>query len=100
MKELEELKRQRKELDAKIRELESQSICAGKARISYRHYTGSRADDWLLQYHVKYIGGGYRIANKWTTLVYLPDKEAAKSAIETVINDLKNLLKAIEEVTI
>lgn len=100
MSEIEELKQQRKELDRKIRELETQQISSGEARLAFRHYSGSRPDDWLVQYHVKYIGGGYRITNKWLTLVYLPDKKSAKSAIMSVINDLQNLLKAVEEVTL
>lgn len=95
MSQLEELKRQRKELDAQIRALqaEKQEINCGDCTLRFYNKNYPQLND-KINLSVQRYGAFKRKSNK-QTIFYVDTKEEAAGRIESLISDLQNILNKI-----
>lgn len=85
MSQLEELKRQRKELDAKIKELENIEIICGVAKFDGRH----------VSIIIKKWDEERKYDNLWKKIIYSNRSEPVKEQLKTLIYDLQTLYDKI-----
>ena len=94
MTELEELKKQKKEIEAKIRELQNNVVTYGRAKLDYCYFPTARDNEWFVAYltnHVDYIDN-----ERYFSLVRGHDKQKVIDGIDNVIEDLKGLKEKLE----
>lgn len=87
---LEELLKQRKEIDKKIQELKSGNISNGCVKLVKEHYPTSRPDDWCVM--ISAIGSP-RPTNR--TIIRTTDKSEIIPMLDAAINDLTGLREKI-----
>ena len=93
--ELEMLIQQKKEIEAKIKELRGSSISFGRAKISIEHYPTIKPDRHFLAIRYAPIDG----REKYQTLFSANDRKSVIEAIPGIINDLKGLYDTVKEET-
>lgn len=89
MSELEDLIKQRKELDFKIKELKEKGSRFDRAKIFLYHYASQRPDEWrvaVLCQEIQTLG-----TERWKTIISSPDKDAVIAAIDAIIASLNGL---------
>ena len=96
MSELEDLIRQRKELDAKIKKLKEKEFRYDRAKL-FLYRFAAIPDEWrvavLCQEHCE------GAIERWKTIISSTSKESALASIDTVISSLEGLRKQLTEVT-
>ena len=101
MNELEELLKQRKELDKKIEELKNKAFTKGNVRYEVSKLYGRQAHVVRIKKMSFYKGiKGYnegRYTNKRFSIIEALSKEETKDNIKRLIEDLKDLLDELEE---
>lgn len=85
MSQLEELKRQRKELDEKIKELENTEIVCGVAKFDGRH----------ISIIIKKWDEERKYDNLWKKVIYSNRREPVKNQLKRLIADLQMLYEKI-----
>lgn len=96
MSELEDLIRQRKELDAKIKALKEKDFRYDRAKLFLYHFA-SRPDEWRVAVLCQEHWEG--VIERWKTIISSTSKESALASIDTVISSLDGLRKQLTEVT-
>lgn len=96
MSELEDLIRQRKELDAKIKALKEKDYRYDRAKLFLYHFASTRPDEWRVAVlcHEQWDG----VIERWKTIISGTSKESALASIDTVISSLDGLRKQLTEV--
>lgn len=96
MSELEDLIRQRKELDAKIKALKEKDFRYDRAKLFLYHFA-ARPDEWRVAVLCQEVDT--RNMERWKTIISSTSKESALASIDTVISSLEGLRKQLTEVT-
>lgn len=91
---IKELTKQKKQIEAEIRELQSETIICGVARIDYEHYPTSRPDEYRLMIMANVVDPK---DNRWRTVARDTDKEELVRKILPIINSLEGLKEKIEK---
>ena len=89
MSELEDLIKQRKELDFKIKELKERGSKYDRAKFFLYHFASQRPDEWrvaVLCQEIQTSG-----SERWKTIISSPDKDAVLAAIDAVVTSLNGL---------
>ena len=92
MNELEELIRQKKELEKRIKELKNQASVVGKTKIDVAHYTS--VDRHYLAVFYEPLNHGRK---KWSTIFSSNNKQSVIDAIPSIIEDLQELYNRNKE---
>lgn len=95
MNELDQLKAQKREIEAKIRALQNQSVQFGLAKVDVEHYPTMRPDRHFLAVHYKPLGDGRQ---KWQTIYSATDRQSVIDAIPTIANNLLRLYENLKEI--
>ena len=94
---LEEYKQKRRELDAKIKELENGRILrCGNARYEHRVYSSGRVDEIVAVNRPRELRG-HRYSEWWGQVISAKTKEELVAKLRETIADLQNLLERMEE---
>ena len=93
MDDLNELLRQRKELDRRIRELREQDTTYGDAKYFVQHYAAGHPDDYCVAIKCR-KGNGLAT---WKTITVEADKARAIGRFRKQIMDAQQLLKKLLE---
>ena len=97
MTELEELKQQRREIDAKIKELEGGKILrCGNARYEHREYGTGKVEEIIAINRPRELRGK-RYSEWWGQMICAKTKEELMAALSSTIADLQQLLERMEE---
>lgn len=97
MSELEDLIRQRKELDAKIKALKEKDYRYDRAKLFLYHFATTHPDEWRVAVLCQEHREG--VIERWKTIISSTSKESALASIDTVISSLEGLRKQLTEVT-
>ena len=93
---LEELKQKRRELDAKIKELENGRILrCGDARYEHRVYSSGRVDEIIAVNRPRELRG-HRYSEWWGQVISAKTKEELVAKLRETIADLQQLLERME----
>lgn len=94
MNELEELIRQKKELEERIRQARNQTISCGRAKLDVEHYPTQLPDRHYVAIMVdtSYLGDN---RNRWRTVANGKTRDDAINQIPTIINDLQSLYNQV-----
>ena len=93
---LEELKQKRRELDAKIKELENGRILrCGDARYEHRVYGSGRVDEIIAVNRPRELRG-HRYSEWWGQVISAKTKEELVAKLRATIADLQQLLERME----
>ena len=94
---LEEYKQKRRELDAKIKELENGRILrCGNARYEHRVYSSGRVDEIIAVNRPRELRG-HRYSEWWGQVICAKTKEDLVVMLRSTIADLQQLLERMEE---
>ena len=94
---LEELKQKRREIDAKIKELEGGKILrCGNARYEHREYCTGRVDEIIAVNRPRELRGK-RYSEWWGQMLCAKTKEELVVMLRSTIADLQQLLERMEE---
>ena len=94
---LEEYKQKRRELDAKIKELENGRILrCGNARYEHRVYSSGRVDEIVAVNRPRELRG-HRYSEWWGQVISAKTKEELVAKLRETIADLQQLLERMEE---
>lgn len=93
MNELEQLKAQKREIEAKIRALKNQSAQFGLAKIDVEHYPTLKPDRHFLAVYYEPLGDGRK---KWQTIFSANDRQSVIEAIPTIANNLQCLYENLK----
>ena len=94
---LEEYKQKRRELDAKIKELENGRILrCGDARYEHRVYSSGRVDEIIAVNRPRELRG-HRYSEWWGQVICAKTKEDLVVMLRSTIADLQQLLERMEE---
>lgn len=97
MTELEELKQQRREIDAKIKELEGgRYIRCGNARYEHREYGTGKVEEIIAINRPRELRGE-RYSEWWGQMICAKTKEELVVMLRSTIADLQQLLERMEE---
>lgn len=89
MTELEELKKQKKEIEAKIRALENREVSFGRTKIAKVRYYGGREPEWIVS--VKRKAVDFEDKERFFPIIVAHDKQKVIDEIDVVIENLKGL---------
>ena len=92
MDEIELLRKQKKEIEARIRFLSNKTIESGEVRIGMEHYATDKPDRWYLAINVQ--NTSYKMpqhSNTYRTVVNANTKEEVIEQITFLIKDLQDL---------
>ena len=93
---LEELKQKRRELDAKIKELENGNfIRCGNARYEHREYSTGKIDEIIAVNRPRELRG-QRYSEWWGQVISASTKGELVERLRGTINDLQQLLEKLE----
>ena len=93
---LEEYKQKRRELDAKIKELENGRILrCGDARYEHRVYSSGRVDEIIAVNRPRELRG-HRYSEWWGQVICAKTKEDLVVMLRSTIADLQQLLERLE----
>lgn len=95
MSELEELKKQKREIEQKIKELECTAVVCGCAKLDKEHYPTARPDEWAI-YIKRILGEELERQFGWYSIIRSQDKEWCINQIQIVVNDLQGLLEKLK----
>lgn len=96
MTELEELKQQRREIDAKIKELEGGKILrCGNARYEHREYGTGKVEEIIAVNRPRELRGMH-YSEWWGRLISAKTKEELVAILRETIADLQQLLERLE----
>lgn len=96
MTELEELKQQRREIDAKIKELEGgRYIRCGNARYEHREYSTGKVEEIIAVNRPRELRGQH-YSEWWGRLISAPTKDELVAILRETIADLQQLLERLE----
>jgi hypothetical protein len=93
MKSVEELKRQRAELDRQIKELQQQAIERGSVKIRQEHWKMIDEEDWILS--IMYMDDVVDDNNRYRSVARVRKREDAIGHIDRIIKDLQELREAL-----
>lgn len=94
---LEELKKQRRELDAKIKEIENPKyLRCGSARYEHRVYATGKTEEIIAVCRPRNIRGT-KYSEWWGQMLNAKTKDELKERLQAVISDLQQLLERMEE---
>lgn len=94
---LEEYKQKRRELDAKIKELEGDKFMrCGNARYEHRVYSSGRVDEIIAVNRPRELRGK-RYSEWWGQVISAKTKEELVVKLRETIADLQQLLERMEE---
>ena len=93
--ELDALRKQRSELDRKIKALQNCVITSERCRFFRKHYGTCRKDEWIVSYRSRIFA--YPNEDKHRTLIATPNRQQAIDEIDKVIKDLETLKQRIGE---
>ena len=94
MNELEELIRQKKELEKRIKELKNQACIVGRVKIDVEHYPTRKPDRHYLAVFYRPLDNG---REKWQTIFSANNKQSVVDAIPSIVNDLQELYNRNKE---
>lgn len=89
MEELEELKRQKKEIEDKIKAIQNNTVTFGRAKLDCQHYPTTRTDEWYVAYAVNHVD--YVDYERYRSIIRGNDKQKVIDEIQNVIADLSGL---------
>lgn len=93
---LEELKQKRREIDAKIKELEGGKILrCGNARYEHREYCTGRVDEIIAVNRPRELRG-HQYSEWWGQVISAKTKEELVAKLRATIADLQQLLERLE----
>ena len=93
---LEQLKEERRELDAKIRELEDPKyLRCGSARYEHRVYATGKVEEIIAVCRPRNIRGA-KYSEWWGQMINEKTKDELKERLQAVIADLQQLLERLE----
>lgn len=96
MTELEKLKAEKREIEAKIRQLQKQNTQYGIAKVDVEHYPTSKPDRHFLAVYYKPIPyNGYEGRSKWQTIFSANDRQSVINAIPTIVQNLEALYEML-----
>lgn len=96
MNELEELKQKRREIDAKIKELEGGKILrCGNARYEHREYGTGKVEEIIAINRPRELRGK-RYSEWWGQMICAKTKEELVAILRETIADLQQLLERLE----
>ena len=94
---LEEYKQKRREIDAKIKELEGDKFMrCGDARYEHRVYSSGRVDEIIAVNRPRELRG-HRYSEWWGQVISAKTKEELMAALSSTIADLQQLLERMED---
>lgn len=93
MNELEKLKEQKREIEAKIRALMNQTEQYGIAKVDVEHYPTAKPDRHYLAIHYKPLDNGRQ---KWQTIFSATDRQSVVDAIPGIAENLKQLYENLK----
>lgn len=94
---LEEYKQKRRELDMKIKELESgKYVRCGNARYEHRVYSTGKVEEIVAVNRPRELRGK-RYSEWWGQMICAKTKEELKTTLSSTIADLQQLLERMEE---
>ena len=93
MTELEKLKKQRAEINARIKELENQDVVCGVAAL---HYENTVRSEWQVRVRVN-RSVEWKDNSRWTTVVRAKGREEVIQMMPGVIGDLVGLYDQLKE---
>ena len=94
MTRLEELRKQKREIEAEIKKLSNQVIQVGRCKFHREHYATCRGDEWIVTYTSRTQD---KRDERNKRLIANNDRDTAIAQIDDVINDLEELKMAIKE---
>lgn len=95
--ELQDLLAQKKEIEAKIRELRNNAVICGRAKLDIEHFpTEVRHDEWIICVRSS-IGYNLDAREVWRTIIRDSDKQRCINQLDIVIGDLGDLRKRLME---
>ena len=94
MTRLDELRQQKKEIDAEIKQLLQKEIVTERCKFHKEHY-GARTDEWIVTYKSRSAVSTHEEKNK--RLIANPNRKKAIQEIGEVIKDLQEFKKLLEK---
>ena len=94
MTELEELIKQKREIESKIKMLRNQTTVWGMAKVDVERYSTRKPDRHFLAIRYKPLDNG---REKWQTIFSANNRQEVINAIPQIIENLKNLYKNVTE---
>ncbi len=94
MNELDNLIKQKREIENKIKLLKNQTSTYGFAKVDVERYPTSRPDRYYLAIHYTPLHGGRA---KWQTIFSATDRKTVIDAIPMLIENMKSLYENIIE---
>lgn len=88
MNELDDLIRQKKELEQRIKELKNNASVCGQVKIDMEHYPTAKPDRYYLAVYYKPLGDG---RPKWQTVFSANDRQKVVEVIPSIIANLQDL---------
>ena len=95
MSKLEELKKQKREIEQKIKELECTAVVCGCAKLDKEHYPTVKPDEWAI-YIKRILDKELKRQPGWYSIIRSQDKEWCINQIQIVVNDLQGLLEKLK----
>ena len=89
MSELLELLEQKKQIEERIKQLKNMEICAERSKLSHKHYSGCRVDEWTVSIQCQHLED--ERVNRWFPAIYGVNKEEVIKDLEKLIADLQRL---------
>lgn len=91
MSELDELIKQKKEIEKKIKDLKSQASAYGAASCAFERYPTDLPDRWYVALDIAYVGTGYKRKSSRRSIINGASKQEVIAKIPDVIRDLQGL---------
>lgn len=93
--ELQELMKQKREIEKRIKVLKNASTIYGSAKLDIYHYPTSRPDEWFIAIKVPGVCEGDQ--SRYRSIILGHSKEEVLEKIPEIINDLQGLYDTVKE---
>lgn len=95
MSELQELMKQKREIEERIKQIKNATVVCGFAKVDIDHYPTSRPDEWYIAIKVPGVCEGDQ--TRYRSIIRGHSKEECIEKIPTIINDLQGLYNTFKE---
>lgn len=95
MDELQELIKQKREIEERIRQIKTEAIVYGCTKVGFEHFPTQRPDEWFVS--VKVPGVMPNDKTRYRSIIRGHSKKECIEKIPQIINDLQGLYESMKE---
>ncbi len=93
--ELEELRRQKKEIERRIAEIKNAQYISGKAKIGVEHYSTGKEDRWYVA--VQRVSDTFTPTLRYGAIINGKSMQEVRDCIPAIVKDLQNLYEQTKD---